>query len=59
MEGRNLTNAIARTYLNGNPCAAVGAGQLVGQNASGVGGATVPMAAATWPACPTGSEQRM
>ena len=37
VEGRNLTNAIARTYLNGNPLLPWGPGQLVGQSASGVG----------------------
>ena len=37
LEGRNLTNAIARTYLNGNPLLPWAPGQLVGQSASGVG----------------------
>ena len=37
VEGRNLTNAIARTYLNGNPLLPWAPGQLVGQSASGVG----------------------
>lgn len=37
VEGRNLTNSIARTYLNGNPLLPWAPGQLVGQSASGVG----------------------
>jgi iron complex outermembrane recepter protein len=37
VEGKNLTNAIARTYLNGNPLLPWAPGQLVGQDASGVG----------------------
>ncbi len=37
VEGRNLTNAIPRTYLNGNPLLPWAPGQLVGQSASGVG----------------------
>ena len=37
IEGKNLTNAIARTYLNGNPLLPWAPGQLVGQDASGVG----------------------
>jgi iron complex outermembrane receptor protein len=37
VEGRNLTNSIARTYLNGNPLLPWGPGQLIGQSASGVG----------------------
>jgi len=37
VEGKNLTNAIARTYLNGNPLLPWGNGFLVGQSASGVG----------------------
>jgi iron complex outermembrane recepter protein len=37
VEGKNLTNAIARTYLNGNPLLPWGPGQLVGESASGVG----------------------
>jgi len=37
VEGRNLTNAIARTYLNGNSLLPWAPGQLVGQSASGVG----------------------
>ena len=37
VEGRNLTNAIARTYLNGNPLLPWAPGQSVGQSASGVG----------------------
>jgi TonB-dependent receptor len=36
-EGKNLTNAIARTYLNGNPYLPWAPGQLVGQSESGVG----------------------
>ncbi len=38
VEGRNLTNAIARSYLNGNPLLPWASGFLVGQSASGVGG---------------------
>ena len=37
VEGKNLTNAIARTYLNGNPLLPWGNGFLTGQSASGVG----------------------
>jgi TonB-dependent receptor len=37
IEGKNLTNAIARTYLNGNPLLAWANGQQVGASASGVG----------------------
>jgi TonB-dependent receptor len=37
VEGKNLTNAIARTYLNGNPLLPWAPGQLIGQSASGVG----------------------
>jgi iron complex outermembrane recepter protein len=37
VEGRNLTNAIARTYLNGNPLLPWAPGQSVGQSESGVG----------------------
>ena len=36
IEGRNLTNAIVRSYLNGNPLLPWGNGQLVGESASGV-----------------------
>jgi iron complex outermembrane receptor protein len=37
VEGKNLTNAIARTYLDGNPLLPWAPGQLIGQSASGVG----------------------
>ena len=37
VEGKNLTNSIARTYLNGNPLLPWAPGQAVGQSASGVG----------------------
>jgi len=37
LEGKNLTDSIARTYLNGNPLLPWAPGQLVGQSASGVG----------------------
>ncbi|GAC1496539.1 MAG: hypothetical protein NVS1B6_01720 [Steroidobacteraceae bacterium] len=37
VEAKNLTNAIARTYLNGNPLLPWAFGQEVGQSASGVG----------------------
>jgi iron complex outermembrane receptor protein len=37
IEGKNLTNAIARTYLNGNPLLPWANGQQIGQDASGVG----------------------
>ena len=37
VEGKNLTNAIQRTYLNGNPLLPWGAGQQIGQSSSGVG----------------------
>lgn len=36
-EAKNLTNAIARTYLNGNSLLPWAPGQLVGQSASGTG----------------------
>jgi iron complex outermembrane recepter protein len=36
-EGKNLTNSIARTYLNGNPLLPWAPGQLVGASASGTG----------------------
>lgn len=36
-EGRNLSNSIARTYLNGNPLLPWAPGQLVGESASGTG----------------------
>ena len=36
-EGRNLTNSIARTYLNGNPLLPWAPGQLTGQSLSGTG----------------------
>jgi TonB-dependent receptor len=36
-EGKNLTDAIARTYLNGNPLLPWAPGQSIGQSASGVG----------------------
>ena len=36
-EGKNLTNAIARTYLNGNPLLPWAPGQNVGASESGVG----------------------
>jgi iron complex outermembrane receptor protein len=36
-EGKNLTNAIARTYLNGNSLLPWAPGQAIGQSASGVG----------------------
>jgi outer membrane receptor protein involved in Fe transport len=36
-EGKNLTDAIARTYLNGNPLLPWAPGQNVGQSFSGVG----------------------
>jgi TonB-dependent receptor len=38
VEGKNLSNAIARSYLNGNPLLPWANGFLVGQSASGVGG---------------------
>ena len=37
VEGKNLTNAIARTYLNGNPLLPWAPGQSVGASSSGVG----------------------
>jgi len=37
VEGRNLTNAIARTYLDGNPLLPWAPGPLTGQSESGVG----------------------
>lgn len=36
-EAKNLTNAIARTYLDGNPLLPWAPGQAIGQSASGVG----------------------
>jgi iron complex outermembrane receptor protein len=37
VEGKNLTNSIARTYLNGNPLLPWANGQQIGQSASGTG----------------------
>jgi iron complex outermembrane receptor protein len=37
VEGKNLTDAVARTYLNGNPLLPWAPGQSVGQSSSGVG----------------------
>ncbi len=37
VEGKNLTDAVARTYLNGNSLLPWAPGQAVGQSASGVG----------------------
>lgn len=37
VEGRNLTDAIARTYLNGNPLLPWAPGQSIGASTSGVG----------------------
>jgi TonB-dependent receptor len=37
VEGKNLTNSIARTYLNGNSLLPWAPGQLVGESASGTG----------------------
>jgi len=37
VEGKNLTNSVARTYLNGNPLLPWAPGQNVGQSTSGVG----------------------
>ena len=37
IEGKNLTNSVARTYLNGNPLLPWAPGQLIGQSTSGVG----------------------
>ena len=37
LEGKNLTDSIARTYLNGNPQLVWANGESVGQSASGVG----------------------
>jgi hypothetical protein len=36
-EGRNLSNSVARTYLNGNPLLPWAPGQLVGASESGTG----------------------
>jgi iron complex outermembrane recepter protein len=36
-EGKNLSNSVARTYLNGNPLLPWAPGQLVGQSESGTG----------------------
>jgi TonB-dependent receptor len=36
-EGKNLTNSVARSYLNGNPLLPWAPGQEVGQSASGTG----------------------
>jgi iron complex outermembrane receptor protein len=36
-EGKNLTNSVARTYLNGNPLLPWAPGQNIGQSSSGVG----------------------
>jgi iron complex outermembrane receptor protein len=36
VEGKNLTNSVARTYLNGNPLLPWAFGQNVGQSSSGV-----------------------
>jgi outer membrane receptor protein involved in Fe transport len=36
-EGKNLTDSIARTYLNGNPLLPWANGQQIGQSSSGVG----------------------
>jgi TonB-dependent receptor len=36
-EGRNLSNSVARSYLNGNPLLPWAPGQLVGQSESGTG----------------------
>ncbi len=37
VEGKNLTNSVVHTYLNGNPLLPWAPGQSVGQSASGVG----------------------
>jgi TonB-dependent receptor len=37
VEGKNLTNSVARTYLNGNPLLPWAPGQQVGQSSSGSG----------------------
>jgi TonB-dependent receptor len=37
VEGKNLTNSVARSYLNGNPLLPWAPGQNVGQSTSGVG----------------------
>ena len=37
VEGKNLTDSVARTYLNGNPLLPWAPGQNVGQSSSGVG----------------------
>ncbi|MEC4591927.1 TonB-dependent receptor [Nitrospirillum amazonense] len=37
VEAKNLTNSVARTYLNGNPLLPWAPGQSVGQSTSGVG----------------------
>jgi iron complex outermembrane recepter protein len=37
VEGKNLTDSVARTYLNGNPLLPWAPGQSVGQSSSGVG----------------------
>jgi len=37
VEGRNLTDAVARTYLNGNPLLPWAPGQSIGASTSGVG----------------------
>jgi TonB-dependent receptor len=37
VEGKNLTDSVARTYLNGNPLLPWAPGQQVGQSSSGVG----------------------
>lgn len=37
VEGRNLTNAVVRSYLNNNPLLVWANGQAVGQSSSGVG----------------------
>lgn len=37
VEGKNLTDSVARSYLNGNPLLPWAPGQAVGQSASGVG----------------------
>jgi TonB-dependent receptor len=37
IEGKNLTNSVARTYLNGNPLLPWANGQQIGQSESGVG----------------------
>jgi len=37
VEGKNLTDSVARTYLNGNPLLPWAPGQSIGQSSSGVG----------------------